>query len=330
MTWFRRCPRPCPRSPLARRVSAALLPATSARAFTLIELLVVIAIVAILVAILLPAVQYAREAARQSQCRNNLRQIGIALHNYHETHSLFPPSSTSDVEQGGWITNPLSRHLHSWSLLILPQIDQGALYSRLDSQVSSLHPNNLPVTETQIPVYRCASYTGARVSANGNYTRFSPKLAISNYVSMGSTNSGVIYGGNTGLFVPDGVMFPLSSTKGGDVTDGLSNTMLVVETREQQHAVWADGGVMAVVAMRYDDANSPSYAGPELALNYHPYFKYDNPDVEWGPSSQHAGGAFHLFGDGGVRFVSDSTAVSVYVAMATKAGNEQLSAGDLP
>lgn len=87
---------------------------------------------------------------------------------------------------------------------------------------------------------------------------------------------------------------------------------------------------MAVVAMRYDEGNSPTYAGPELALNYRPYFKYDNPDVEWGPSSQHAGGAFHLFGDGGVRFVSQFISVRVYTAMTTREGGELLSAGELP
>ena len=298
--------------------------------FTLIELLVVIAIIAILVAILLPAVQYAREAARQTQCRNNLKQLGIALHSYHDIHRVFPPSSTSDVEQGGWITDPLSRHLHSWGLMILPQIDQQVLYRQLNPLVSSFHPSNRSVIETAIPVLRCPSYTGPATSRHPNYTRISPRLPISNYVALGATSVGVIYGANTGLFVPDGMIFPQSSTAARDAKDGLSNTMVLAESREGEHAVWSDGGVMAVVAMRYDEGNSPTYAGPELALNYRPYFKYDNPDVEWGPSSQHAGGAFHLFGDGGVRFVSQFTSVRVYTAMTTREGGELLSAGELP
>ena len=298
--------------------------------FTLIELLVSIAIIAILVALLLPAVQQAREAARQSQCRNNLKQHGIALHSYLETHQVFPPSSTSDVEQGGWIMNPLSRHLHSWVTFTLPYQDAGPLYNGIDFNGSSLHPNNLKAASTQLPVFRCPSYSGSKVSRDDDYARFGPDYAITNYLAMGSTTAGVIYGGNTGLYVPDGILYPLSSTSAKGVTDGMSNTLIVVESREEAHAVWADGGVMSVVAMRYDDAASPLYAGPELALNYTPYFEYIDPNVLWGPSSQHTGGGMHLFADGSVRFVSQYIGVPVYIAITTKAGAEKIGAEAVP
>jgi prepilin-type N-terminal cleavage/methylation domain-containing protein len=296
--------------------------------FTLIELLVVIALVATLIALLLPAVQQARESARQTECRNHLKQFGLALHDYHNVHRTFPPSSTSDVEQGGWIGNPQARHLHSWCEFVLPQLDQATLFNQVDFRVSSFHPNNQPVATTKLPVFRCPSFNGPVRSGQRNYTRFGD-FALSNYVAMGSTSVGVIYGGNSGLFAPDGCLYPLSSTAMRSITDGLSNTILLVETREEEYAAWTDGGVMAVVALRYDDGNSPTYAGTELALNHTPYFDYDNPHVLWGPSSRHAGGAFHLFGDGSVHFVSQHVARAVYAGLTTRAGMEPYGADSI-
>ncbi|REJ91617.1 MAG: DUF1559 domain-containing protein [Planctomycetota bacterium] len=291
-------------------------------AFTLIELLVVIALIGLLVALLLPAVQQAREAARRTQCRNHLKQIGLALHNYHDQFGVFPPSSTNDVEQGGWIGDPLSRHLHSWSSLLLPHLDDGNLYRSIDYNVSSLHPNNRDAASHIVSTYRCPSYVGADFSDDPNYTRFGDRYAIQNYVAMGGSDVGHIYGQNTGLFDPDGTIYPLSSHDAADVTDGLSNTILVAETREERMMVWIDGGTAAVVARRYDGANSPTYAGPEISLNYSPYFDYSDPYSEWGPSSQHEGGAFHLYGDGSVHFLSDHISADVYVAAATRASHE--------
>lgn len=291
-------------------------------AFTLVELLVSVAIIAILIALLLPAVQHVREAARQTQCRNNLKQLGLALHNYHSAHGLFPPSNTNDVEQGGWLGNPLSRHIHSWSSLLLPHLDDPNLHDTIDYNVSSLHPRNREAASRIVPVYRCPSYAGPDYSQDRLYTRFSDKYAIQNYVAMGASDVGHFYGQNSGLLVPDGTMYPLSSTRLDDIEDGQTYTFLLVETREERMMVWIDGGTASVVARRYDAANAPTYAGPEISLNYRPYFDYTEPRSEWGPSSQHPGGAYHLFADGSVHFVSDNISASIYVAAATRAGRE--------
>ena len=288
------------------------------RGFTLIELLVVIAIIAVLVALVLPAVQQARESARQTTCRNNLKQIGLALHNYHSAHSLFPPSSTSDVEQGGWIVVPKGRHIHSWSSLLLPYVDQQTLHNQFNFNLSSLHPDNLPLAEMLPEVFRCPSYSGPKFSQDENYTRFSERCAITNYAAMGSSDVGHIYGQNSGVLAPDGTMFPLSHSRIDDVTDGTGQTVLICETREEKMMVWTDGGTAALVARPYDAGNPPGYGGRRVSLNYRPYFVYENPSSEYGPSSQHSGGGMHLLVDGSVRFVSEDIDERLYVALATR------------
>lgn len=297
------------------------------RAFTLIELLVVIGVTAVLLALLLPALQQTRATARLVQCRNNMKQIGLSLHNYHDVHGVFPPGSTSDCEQGGWIFDPQTQHIHSWLTMVLPFVDGAPLFEHVDFGVSSMHPHNRRVAATVIPVYRCPSYVGAPFSSAAHYTRYSPNYATTNYVAMGASDVGHIYGQNSGQFQPDGIIFHLSSTTTADVTDGLSNTLLVVETREAEMTVWMDGGTAAMVALRYDEANGPTFAGAEASLNYRPYFDYSDPRSEYGPSSLHIGGAVHLFGDGGVRFLSENLPASVYAALATRNGGEVVNSG---
>src|SRR5213080_4240479 len=108
--------------------------------FTLIELLVVIAIIAVLIALLLPAVQQAREAARRSQCKNNLKQLGIALHNYHDTHRTFPPEKvmqqlTNSLLECEAPTNSWDRVPGNWEILLLPYLDQGPAYNQINFNV---------------------------------------------------------------------------------------------------------------------------------------------------------------------------------------------------
>jgi hypothetical protein len=108
-------------------------------------------------------------------------------------------------------------------------------------------------------------------------------------------------------------MYPLSRTKVSDILDGLSGTIVAVETREERMAVWVDGGTAAVVALRFDEYNPPTYAGLEHALNYTPYFDYVYPRSDFGPSSMHPGGALHLLGDSSVRFIADTISAATYV-----------------
>ncbi len=293
-------------------------PVVHRRGFTLIELLVVIAIIAILLALLLPAVQQVREAARQSVCRNNLKQIGLALHNYESAFKRFPPSSTSIIDYGVWTPNSSHYHLHSWASLILPNIDQASLYNAVNYNVSALHPANVDPAAQKIAVYRCPSYSGHEFSREPLYVALSPRYAIRNYVVLGATNVGNLWQR------PDGVIYPMSSTRVPDVRDGLSNTLLITETRETNAAVWIDGGTAALTSRRYDDGNPPTYAGREIALNHTPYYLAAGQGIDglWGPSSQHSGGAYHLIADGSVRFVSQHIAAPIYDALVTRYGEE--------
>ena len=294
--------------------------------FTLIELLVVIAIIAILVALLLPAVQQARASARNVQCRNNLKQIGLALHNYADQFQVLPPSSTTEVDQGIWRDRPSRYHLHSWASLILPQLDQANIQGRINYGVSSLDAANRDMASLIIPVYRCPSYSGPDYSTDSLYTAVSPKMALRNYAAMGATTVGNLY------TKPDGTIYPRSKTRYRDITDGASNTILIVETRDEGAPVWIDGSAASVASRRFDPSNPPSYAGPENSINYNPYYLserdpsgnklYQSLDSLYGPSSFHTNGAFHLIGDGSVRFLSENINVTVYDALSSRAGGE--------
>jgi len=295
----------------------------SRSAFTLVELLVVIAIIGVLIALLLPAVQAAREAARRMSCTNNLKQIGLALHNYADTHGVFPPSDTNKLESIEFIGDPRRRRLHSWRSLILPFAEQSALYASIDFNVSALDAVNMPAAAAMPAFYRCPSYAGPEFSRHNEYTQYSPRLAIANYAAMGASDVGHIWAQAQG-YEPDGSIYPLSATRPADVSDGLSRTVFAVETREEDFMVWLDGRTSSLVASRYDHTNPPSYAASGASLNYEPYFDYSNPRINWGPSSFHPGGAMHLMGDGSIHFFTETIDWQVYMALSTRAGAEKL------
>ncbi len=284
------------------------------KAFTLIELLVVIAIIATLVAILLPAVQQAREAARRSTCKNNLKQIGLAIHNYHDVYNVFPPGALDlNPTIGGTQTG-----VWSWGVFILPFVEQPAIYDVLNPGPNRLGdlvmlPNTdarYIALQTTLPVFKCPSDNGpnlnehsqrdVRDSNNANDT----DVALSNYAAVNnfrfldnSTSKRGIFGVN-------------SAVAFRDITDGTSNTILVgerawelstnngiVETRAAN--VFGTSGITTVnfglacaLAAARDKINCPPGAGSAgCGMTF---------------SSQHKGGVQVIMGDGSVRFISEN------------------------
>jgi prepilin-type N-terminal cleavage/methylation domain-containing protein len=298
------------------------------RGFTLIELLVVIAIIAILIALLLPAVQQAREAARRTQCRNNLHQIGLAMHNYHDAYQHFPPGH---MGSDPWQTNCPAGvcGLWAWPAYLLPYIDQAPLYNvlainapyNLPQQASN--PAVLPQMQKGLPVYRCPSDTGPEVNdqlrvptlaggGGANCTTNCVPVATSNYV--GSNHSWElerdrIWDGVFGraqmlgsdLLNPDG---NLRCTQIRDIGDGTSNTFAVGER------AWQLGGVTLRAATVYgcqDDSENHSRQGLVYNMACGRYRLNDTcGNCSRGFSSPHEGGAFFLLADGSVRFVSEN------------------------
>jgi len=315
---------------MARRMQPSLgnssnLAQKRAGGFTLVELLVVIAIIGVLVALLLPAVQAAREAARRSSCTNNLKQIGLAIANYQLVHKEFPPSSSDTLENALDFSIDFSGETrHSWGSFILPFVEESVLEDRIDRSVHALAAKNELAASQIVPVYRCPSYTGPAFSEGERYDDLDEKCAIGNYMALGASTVGHLWGVD---LLPDGVIIPGGRVTPKDVTDGLTHTAFIAETREEIYSVWADGFTAAASALVFHPSRHPQYARDQIALNYAPYFDY-KPLVTYGPSSMHTGGAYHLFGDGSVRFIRDDVAQAVYVAMATREAGDIGNDGD--
>lgn len=295
--------------------------------FTLVELLVVVSIVTVMVGLLMPAVQQAREAARRTTCRNNLKQIGLALSDYENVNRVLPPSCTGDMAYGVWYPQPWQFRLQSWTSMILPFLDQQALWSEIDFSKSALDPLNLPVATQVLSVFRCPTYSGPAYSQSPLYMALSPNYALRNYVAMGATTIGKLW------HKPNGVFYASSSTRFSDIKDGISMTIFVAETRETNMAVWIDGTTASLAGHPYNEDAPPDYAFPQTALNYSPFFisvlgAGNLVECQYGPSSMHPGGIHHLFGDGSVHFLSPEIRPIVYDALITTNGSEVVEKND--
>jgi len=284
--------------------------------FTLIELLVVIAIIAVLIALLLPAVQQARDAARRTQNRNNLKQIGIALHNYHEAHNVFPP---------GWIgVTAGQQHVEGesgfgWATFLLPNLEQEPLYKRLDFSQPLMAPANGVARNTYLPAFRNPSDSADNLweitsEADGSALTMLP---TANYIgNFGTTELEECEGLAAGTpCAGNGMFFLNSAVRIRDVTDGTSNTFHVGERRTRTdvdpewHSTWVG------VAPEGEEA----FARILGVADHRPNSPAGHLDDFSGPSP---GGVFFLFVDGRVRFVTENINLGVYQSLATRNGGE--------
>ena len=292
------------------------------RGFSLIELLVVIAIIAVLVALILPAVQSAREAARRTQCINNLKQIGIALHNYHETFETLPPGWIG-VNAAG-ISYVSGDSGFGWATQILSQLDQVALSHTIDFESSILAPANVALHQTQLPAFRCPSDIGDTewtINQTGTTTPLAT-LSQSNYVgNWGPTDlDNICFPGGVPIAPgrqckSDGAFFHNSRVRFDSFKDGTSNTFVVGERRSNKNPNWdatwlgaIPQGEDAVVRILGVADHSPN----SLAAHMDDF------------SSWHSGGVHMLFGDGKVQFVAENIDETVYRGAATISGDETI------
>lgn len=327
-------PRFLDQTPKRRPASRRIRPA-----FTLIELLVVIAIIGVLVALLLPAVQAAREAARRGQCRNNLRQIGVALHNYHDTRNVLPPGFISQVT-GTWpggSNDPTPEAGPGWSLFaaILPFMEQSSLYQQINFNLPIADGANGPVRRTLIGTYVCPSDVASRVieiTDSGNPpSDANPPVPLTDAAVC--SYAGVLGDGAYEQLPFTGVFHRNSVVRFADILDGLSNTIGIGErTSRFSENSWAgvvpgQETVYSRSARAYDPAKPSFRARPAItAVLVHVRITSggpNNPNNSPGSFySSHNSGAHFLNMDGSCRFISSSVAVPVYRAFVTRDGRE--------
>ncbi|QDT97954.1 DUF1559 domain-containing protein [Gimesia aquarii] len=322
------------------------------KGFTLIELLVVIAIIAILIALLLPAVQQAREAARRSTCKNNLKQLGLAFHNYHDTHRCFPFAWFLDP------TNPANIKAGGYGVMLLPLIDQAPLYNQWNSSYPAINEfaaipevqQNLSVIATPLPVFMCPSTPEASVH---DYTLapafpFSWTAARTDYCpasGVRGTYSSLAYTGHPAAASRSGMLnFVGLDTSGSpgdsvtrirDIVDGSSNTILLGE-RVGGTNIYSGQTISPTLSVALGPSNGGAWGDFLNGEHWYQGSLRDGTDGgSGGPCaincsnarstgflSFHVGGAHFLLGDGAVRFISQNVDAYTFASLTTRAGGE--------
>jgi prepilin-type N-terminal cleavage/methylation domain-containing protein/prepilin-type processing-associated H-X9-DG protein len=272
---------------------SARLPRKLQFGFTLIELLVVIAIIAILLAMLLPAVQQAREAARRTQCKNNLMQIGLAFHNYEMLHEVLPSGC---VNPDGPILNVESGYHMSWIVQLLPSMEQTALFSRVNFDEGAYSSTNSMIRNITLSAFACPSDPSHNIP--------------------GSSYAGCFSGTDVAINVDNNGLLFLNSSIGYEaIHDGASNTVLVGEKvifKSVTPLTWMSG---TLASLR--NTGVPINKGWDVSggtgnrFQKVPSTPPSNTSTS-GFSSYHIGGAQFVFADGSVRFVSESIDVTTY------------------
>jgi prepilin-type N-terminal cleavage/methylation domain-containing protein/prepilin-type processing-associated H-X9-DG protein len=307
--------------------------------FTLIELLVVIAIIAVLIGLLLPAVQKVREAANRIKCANNLKQLGLAMHNYHDTRGTFPPAY---VNQGGSWLNSGFPFTHGWAPFLLPYIEQQPLYNLYRWDVPQYAPENEPVIATQLSIFQCPSTPEQnRYMLIGPFAYFGTEAACGDYViALGVDpilaqpwvdSVGDYRGALTNTPTPAQDLSPNpTGTRFADIRDGTATTLLLTEVAGRPR-VWQAGK-----------------AGPDQQVGGGPWNRFHGDIILQGSTADgtkpgpcalnctndaevyafHTGGANAVFADGHVQFLKVGMDLRILARLITRAGGEVVSDGD--
>ena len=318
---------------------------TIRRGFTLIELLVVIGVIAILISLTLPAVQQSREAARRIQCENTLRQIGVALHNYHANTEMFPPGGVhmttkppGTAPDGDEMTDGRA----PWTVLILPYLDEGNRYNRFnmegtfsirfDKSALTQEPN---LTEQYQPLTKYQCPTDPNSSAAATHSNYAACQGGGAPEDAAEQTTGPV----PRLFFDNGIFLHNSSISQADITDGSSQTILVGETKyigtpqsfSSTNAWWSwaaavrSHGFLAAlfnISATVDPINFPQngeYNEDDIIKNQGVFQGANHGGQQRVYGSWHEGGAMFLFVDGSIRFLNENMDVQVYRSLGTRA-----------
>jgi len=309
--------------------------------FTLIELLVVIAIIAVLIALLLPAVQQAREAARRSQCKNNMKQIALAIHNYASTFNTFCPGgvATSGPTGADWcnVSTIGYKGRAPWTVLVLPFLEQTTAYNQFrfeenftviaDAEVYRGSAANDAAYKIQMPLYRCP--TDSRSDSTNNYSNYRG-------VQGGGVSSGACLAMTNVWFHNNGVLYTNSKIGFGDITDGSSNVFLLGESHYNYtlaHTQYPNRAIgwASAICTQTDGALVPNLAAARNGINsWGGNMAVDSPLLIAQDyfGSMHTGGAHFAMADGSIHFVSQNVDSNLFQSLGIR--NDGLPTGGLP